>query len=281
MYLIADGGSTKVDWVLLENNKEKERFTTTGLNPSILSSLKIKERLLKISELESIHKKIKIIFFYGAGCSKKKSAEMETIFSLVFINAQIHIKEDTYAASYATLTKEPSIVSILGTGSNSSYFDGTTLINTIPSLGFSIMDEASGNYYGKKLLQDYFYNKMPKHIAHSFSNLYDLSPDEIKTNLYQKESPNMYLASFAKFMYSIKEEEYTINLIKKGFQLFVENKIKTIDNYKELPIHCVGSIAFYFKNILTEVLNENNLNVGQIIQKPIDNLVIYHQNLID
>ena len=141
------------------------------------------------------------------------------------------------------------------------------------------MDEASGNYFGKVLLQDYFYNKMPEVLKDEFSKKFNLDPGFIKDNLYQKENPNMYLASFAKFMGEYKTEPYIKELIRKGFNLFIENKIKTVENYKNLPIHFVGSIAYYFQDILKETLKENNLIIGKIIQKPIDNLIKYHSNL--
>lgn len=278
MILIADGGSTKIDWVLISKIKELKRFTTTGLNPTILSSSIIKENLYKINEFESLKGKIKAVYFYGAGCgTEKDSNKLKTIFK-AFFDTDVYIKEDIYAAAYATFSKKPCIVSIIGTGSNAAYYDGNETVITKPSLGYIFMDEASGNYFGRKLIQDYYYNKMPINIKNKFSEKYDVTPDEIKNNIYRKESPNMYLATFAKFMYDYKHQEYINNVLKEGFKLFINNKIRNIDNFQNLPLHFIGSIAFHFNDILIETILKEELLVGNIIQKPIDNLIKYHQN---
>ena len=139
------------------------------------------------------------------------------------------------------------------------------------------MDEASGNYFGKQLIIDYFYHKMPKKIAEAFENLYNLSPDDIKLNLYQKESPNAYLGNFAEFMFQFKETDYMHALIKKGFTTFFEYRILPYNKPATIPIYFIGSIAHYFKTALKEVAASYGLNIAGVLQRPIDNLIAYHQ----
>ncbi len=185
------------------------------------------------------------------------------------------------AAVYAASGKSPAVVCILGTGSNSCYFDGEKLHMKVASLGYTLMDEASGNYFGKQLIRDYFYSKMPKKIAESFSKQFNLDPDTIKENLYRMPNPNMYLASFAKFMFEFKEEKYIKKTIKKGFQEFFKYRILPYGKTKETPIYFIGSIAYYFNDTLEKVANKHNLEITGVIQRPIDNLLAYHKENIN
>ncbi|MBP6372886.1 MAG: N-acetylglucosamine kinase, partial [Flavobacterium sp.] len=185
--------------------------------------------------------------------------------------------EDTYAAVYATTPKnEKAIVSILGTGSNCSYFDGVVLHQKVQSLGYIAMDDCSGNRFGRHLLRAYYFNKMPAHLAKAFEKEYNLEPDYIKNNLYKEPNPNAYLATFAKFLIKHKDEELCKAFIFAEMEDFVENYIKQFDNCTEVPVHFVGSIAFYLKDELEMVLNKHGIRVGNVLRRPIDGLIAYH-----
>lgn len=281
MILLADGGSTKVDWIALDNDKkELFRTRTRGLNPAILSNKKIFDRVNHNFELTRYKEKVNEIYFYGAGCSTPVfSKKLKDEFLKTFVNANISIKEDMLAAVYAASAGKEAIVCILGTGSNSTYFDGQITHENVPSLGYTLMDEASGNYFGKCLLVDYFYKKMPTEIAKNFENSYNLDPDEIKKNLYIEDSPNAYLGNFAEFMFQFKDSEYIHKIIKDGFALFFERQILPYEKETSIPIYFIGSIAFYFEKILHEVAQENGLKIAGILQRPINDLIKYHQNL--
>jgi len=279
MEIIADGGSTKVDWVVLNNNKEEVfRLRSVGLNPAVLSKEALRGRLLEVDELIKIKQEVKKIYFYGAGCGTPKPlAILEGLFKEVFINANVYVAEDMLAAVYAASFNKESIVSILGTGSNSCYYNGEAIEGMISSLGYSVMDEASGNYFGKILLRDYFYKKMPKKMRAEFNKSFDLDPDHIKENLYRKPNPNMYLANFAAFMFNHQEEKYIKRLIKKGFNTFLEKRILIYKKDKSIPIYFIGSIAFYFKELLEKCAKKHGLEITDIIQRPLNNLIKYHQ----
>ena len=224
MILIADGGSTKCDWILLDNTGEIVIKTRTlGLNPAVFKENVLLERILENKDLEVFKNKIDQLFFYGAGCgTETPRLILQEIFKSYFTNSTVTVKEDTYAAVYAT-TSDPGIVCILGTGSNSSFFDGKTVENVVPSLGYILMDEASGNYFGKKLIRDYFYKKMPEYLRIKFSENFNLDPDTIKLNIYKKENPNAYLASFAEFIFRNERNDYFNYVIQKGIKDFFKS----------------------------------------------------------
>jgi len=283
MILIADGGSTKADWIALNTNKEEAfRVRTLGLNPAIVPREELSNRIVNMFQLMHIKDEVTEIHFYGAGCGTPKPIEiLKSILESIFVNAKIFIAEDMLAAVYAASGKEPALVCILGTGSNSCYFNGEQMEMMTASLGYILMDEASGNYFGKKLIVDYYYHKMPKKIAEKFRNEFDLDADHIKKNLYRAPNPNMYLATFAKFMFEFKEEKYIKKIIKKGFQEFFKYRILPYNKTAETPIYFIGSIAFYFRDILEKIAQKNNLVITDVIQRPIDNLLAYHKDNIN
>jgi len=279
MILLADGGSTKCDWVLLDKKGNIVcRPKTAGLNPAVLDVAELKNRLQANSELQANKMKIDEVSFFGAGCGTPKPVERFTkVLQDFFVNAKIEVNEDTVAAVYA-VTQSPGIVCILGTGSNSCLFDGEKIHAPIPSLGYSVMDEASGNYFGKQLLRNFFYKKMPPSIALQFSEKFNVSADDIKYNLYQQPNPNAYLASFAEFMFICKDENnYITLLLKKGMEDFIEHRVCTFEPKEKLPVHFVGSIAFFAKSIIASCLKDRQLEVGNFIQKPIDGLISYYR----
>ena len=279
MILIADGGSTKTDWIALNaQKKELFRVTSLGLNPSLIAKEESLHRINNIPQLIDYKHKIEEIHFYGAGCGSPLSVKLLTdILQVTFKKAKITVSEDMLAAVYACSNNKPAIVNILGTGSNSCYYDGVTITKSSASLGYTIMDEASGNYFGKILLRDFFYKKMPTNIATAFENQFNVDVDFIKKNLYRMPNPNMYLASFATFMFDYKHEKYIKKTIKKGFQKYFKYHVLPYKKQANTPIYFIGSIAFYFKDILAYVAQENNLTITDVIQRPIDNLVKYHQ----
>lgn len=280
MILIADGGSTKADWIALDKTKKEVfRTTTLGLNPSVLTQQEMLSTINHANALLRIQDSTLQVHFYGAGCGSTKAAEnLRNVLKSVFKKAEIFVSEDTLAAVYASTGNKPGIVCILGTGSNSCYYDGKNVATTAPSLGYTVMDEASGNYFGRQLLRDFYYKKMPKRIASAFKTSFDLDIDVVKMNLYRKPYPNMYLASFAKFMLEHKDDKYIRKMIKKGVQEFFKYRILPFEKDNQTPIYFIGSIAYYFKDILEKVASKNKLSITDVIQRPIDNLVDFHRN---
>ena len=284
MILIVDSGATKSDWIALTEKGERLFLTQTlGLSPEVLTRPVIEDRLANNFELSKNREDVSALYFYGAGCGTDRMQDfLKEIFKVFFPNAIAEVREDTYAAVYATTAiGDQSIVCILGTGSNCSYYDGEKLYQKVTSLGYIPMDDGSGNFFGRKLIRDYYFNKIPKELAEKFASEYNLEADVIKENLYKQPNPNTYLATFARFIVENKEHPYCKGVIEKGFQQFINNYIMQFDLATKVPVSFVGSIAYYLRDELRKALERNDLIVGQILQKPIDGLVKFHQKSIE
>lgn len=279
MKLLVDSGSTKADWIAI-NEAGKVLFTTQtlGLNPEVLNKEEILQRLNDKFDISHNKSKATHLFFYGAGCGTDRMKKFLTeVFQNYFPNATITVHEDTYAAVYATTPKnKKAIVCILGTGSNCSYFDGTVLHQKVQSLGYIAMDDCSGNRFGRHLLRGYYFNKMPADLAKEFETTYNIQPDPVKNNLYKEPNPNAYLATFAKFLIKHKDTDFCKKYIEEEMESFIENYIKQFDNYKAVPVHFIGSIAFYLKEELEIILNKHQIQLGNVLRRPIDGLIEYH-----
>jgi N-acetylglucosamine kinase-like BadF-type ATPase len=279
MKLLVDSGSTKADWIAIDDNG-KVLFTTQslGLNPEVLDKDAILERLDDKFDIEHNKDKATHLFFYGAGCGTDRMKKFLTIvFEEYFRNAVVSVHEDTYAAVYATTPKdEKAIVCILGTGSNCSYFDGKVLHQKVQSLGYIVMDDGSGNRFGRHLIRGHYFNNMPEDLSKEFADEYNLDADYIKANLYKEDNPNAYLATFAKFIIKHKDNPFCQKIIKKELKSFAKNYIMQFDNCREVPVHFVGSIAFYLKEELEQVLAKYDIKIGNVLRRPIDGLIAYH-----
>lgn len=282
MILIVDSGSTKCDWIAVDRdgNQLLEKIRTKGLNPAILSESKLTKIIRKSKKLKKNREIVTHVFFYGAGCgTDRPNALLKIVLQQIFINAEVEVREDTMAAVFATLNhdSEAAVVCIMGTGSNCCYFDGEQLHQQVKSLGYSIMDDASGNYYGRQLIRDYYFNHMPEDIRVAFETKYNVNEDYIKYHLYKQPNPNAYLANFAEFMFLNKDSDYIVQLIKKGVRLFARNMIMQFkEELKTVPVHFAGSIAFFSQEEINEISREFGFKVGNFERRPIEGLVSYH-----
>lgn len=279
MYLIVDSGSTKTDWFAVSHQGEILFSTQTlGLNPQVLSSAILNERIINNYEIYQNRDEVTHLYFYGAGCGIQSTVDrILKVFKDIFTNCEFIIKEDTYAAVYSTATPlQDAIVCILGTGSNCSYYDGKDIHQHVISLGYILMDEGSGNFFGKQLLRGYYFNEMPQHLSKQFEIEFKLDADTIKENLYRRENPNTYLAKFAQFLIKNKKEVYMQEIIKNGLDRFIRHQILQFDNATAIPIHFVGSIAYFLRAEIEMALAKYNLTLGNVVKRPIDGLVAFH-----
>lgn len=278
--LIADSGSTKCDWVLLQGEKTIQSVQTLGFNPYVLDVDFMQKELISqlISVLEIAPEHISRIFFYGAGCSTIDNCnKIKKALSFHF-QSDIEILHDMLGAVRATLGNQTGIVGILGTGSNCCYYDGTQITQQLVSLGYIAGDEGSGNHLGKLLLQSYCYGLMPDRFKDLFYKKYQLSRTEVTTQLFQQQRPNAYLASFSPFLKEHRSQFFVQNIIGRCFREHIEKNIFALDFPYHTKISYVGSIAYYFKEELQEVLAEYGLELDVVIQKPMDGLVRYHSH---
>lgn len=283
MIAIADGGATKCDWVLLdEHKKEVLRTQTIGFNPNVIQRDLIIAELLKNKDLAAVKDQITHLYFYGAGCGFEANqqflkGEMQQVFS----KAEIVISEDLTAAAYAAYQGVPAIVCILGTGSNSCLFDGRNIHRELPSLGHLLSDEGSGGVIGRALLRDRFMKKLPADLVREFDEKYNgLTAEELVKIIYSHERVNTYLADFNRFVAERKAHPYLQNLVFQEMKKFFEYHILPYESCHSVEINFIGSIAFIYEDILRAVAAQYHLKIGIIVQKPIDNLIAYHQKYI-
>ena len=287
MILIVDSGSTKSDWIAIDSktgNHFFERQRTSGLNPAIISKFEAIDIINKNKIIINHRFRVEYVFFYGAGCGTVEASRMlKNVLKSIFSNAKVSVKEDTYAAVFSTIDSEasPAVVCILGTGSNCTYFDGKKAQQRVVSLGYSVMDDASGNYFGRQLLRDYYFDFMPHDFKLMFETRYNINADYIKKNLYKKPNPNTYLAKFAEFLVFNRESDYVQSVIKKGLRSFVKTMIVQYeDEIKTVPVHFVGSIAFFLQEEIKEIAMEFGFKIGNFQRRPIEGLVDYHINQV-
>ncbi len=281
MIFIIESGSTKSDWVLLDGKSNQSFFSTIGFNPYFHTAEIIESEINKNLDLVAIADSITAIYFYGAGCSSDQLNKIvHDGLSRVFSLAEIKVEHDLTACAYSTYQGSPSISCIIGTGSNSCYFDGQNVSEVVPALGYILGDEGSGSYFGKKLLSSYLYHKLPKNIEEDFDRTFQLTKDEIIENVYKKPNANVYIASFMPFIAKHKEEEFFKVMVEEGMRNFMEVHVCCYSDYNEVPVHFVGSIAQIFEREVVKAADSLGIRIGQIIQKPIQGLVDYHQNYI-
>lgn len=279
MILIADSGSTKTDWRIIDQKNQVVQAKTAGINPFYQERSKIHTELTQ-ALLPQIpeYQKISEVYFYGAGCSTESNVELiSSSLKDVFPTAVVHVNSDLLAAARAVCNREPGIVSILGTGSNSCFYDGRQIVTRTPNLGFILGDEGGGSYMGKKLITSVLYNELPNHLLEKFQKKYNLSRADVMENIYQKPFPNRYLASFTQFLFHNMKDPFVYRLVYESFDLFFEKHLLKYENARQYKVHAVGSIGFYYSNILRQVANDKQLTLRNIMESPIAGLTLYHQ----
>ncbi|MBB6612934.1 hypothetical protein H7F15_17975 [Pontibacter sp. Tf4] len=281
MVLIADSGSTKTDWNILTATNVLEHVQTIGFNPMYQDAEEIYSELEKTLLPQLTHKAPAAIYFYGAGCSSpERNKRVSDALQRLFPESEVHIDHDLLSAARAACGHNPGIACILGTGSNSCLYDGSKITDNVPSLGFLLGDEGSGAYMGKLLLRAYFYRELPDELAQSLKNTYHLSKDTFLDTLYGADVPSRYIATFARFMHDKRKHPVIKEMIYENFELFFERHVLKYKDHTKLPVNFVGSIAYYFADILKSAARKYGLHVGTIIQSPSEGLISYHQQLL-
>lgn len=277
MQLIADSGSTKVSWRALCDDGSVKSIETVGINPVFMEDAEI-ESILTEKLVPEIGTKVDAIFFYGAGMvGGEISAKLERCFGKVFPGSTCEAASDVLAAARALCGHKPGIACILGTGSNSCFYDGEGIAQNVRAGGFILGDEASGAYLGKRLISDFIKGLLPSPIEKEFTKRYGLDYMAIVQKVYREPMPSRFLASFSPFIAEFKNHPHIANLLKSSFEEFLRRNIVHYD-YKKYPVNFVGSVAYYYKDILEKAVNAAGMRMGIILQGPIDGLVAYHKN---
>jgi glucosamine kinase len=278
MILIADSGSTKTDWRLIDEQKQIHQYATQGISPYFHTQEQIAEiiRLELVPQLKGEISSLQI-FFYGTGCQAedKKQVVKDALLS-VFKNASAEIQSDMLGAARALCGQNEGMVAILGTGMNTCFYDGKEIVENKFSSGYILGDEGSGAHIGKTVVQAYLNDELPKALAERFYERFKLSKNDIIDAVYRKPMPNRFLSSFSKFVYQNLKEQYIIDLTANCFEQFFDKHICKYSKHKQVKLSCVGSVAFYYSNILRAVAITKEVNIDKIVETPIAGLTLYH-----
>lgn len=278
MMIIVDSGSTKTHWCLVDANGEK-LFQTIGLNPYQMDNEAIQEVLEKELYPQLNGETVNSVHFYGAGCSTDQKCNLlDSVLKNYFKTASIEVHHDLLGAARALCGHEKGIACILGTGCNSCYYDGKNITDQIHSLGYVLGDEGSGAYIGKLLIRDYYQGAMPYKIQQLFKAEFNPVLETILDRVYNHPQPNRFLASFCPFISKNISHPYLYNLVSSSFDEFFQKHVLKFEEAKTSKIHFLGSIAFYFSDILKESAQKAGLQIGTICESPIKGLVDYHNN---
>lgn len=280
MIAIADSGTTKTSWLFVDKiNNKSFTYKSIGFNPYYQSPENIYSNLIHglIPNLDFPYENIEKIFLYGAGCElEEKRAEVASGIKQAFPKTQVYVYHDLLAAARALFGDEAGIACISGTGSNTCFYDGKYIIENIHSLGLFLGDEGSGGYKGKLLVRDYIRKNMPENIKDAFEKKYDDRSPEILDSVYKKEFPSRYLASYTMFLSENLQDPYVQSLVYRSFNELFENCVTRYANYKSVQIGFIGSIAYFFQDILKKVAEDKGVTITKIIRNPLEDLAEYH-----
>jgi glucosamine kinase len=278
MKLIAESGGTKTSWCAISDSEETEIISTIGLNPNFVSEDTFKE-VLSSEVLPGLkNPSIEEVWFYGAGCSgKTMEKKVKDAVRSVLRSAEIHVFSDLAGAARGLLGTGKGYICMIGTGSNSGYYDGKNIIANVPPLGFILGDEGSGASLGKKLLSDFLRGIMPPRLAKEFRKEYGAEKDEIVSHVYRGIFPSRYIGGFVQFLKDHISDPYCRDFVKTSFEEFVSRNLKLYKTKGKTEIAVTGSVAWHFREILEEVFVKNDFIITSIARGPIEGLIQYHK----
>lgn len=278
MILIADSGSTKTDWCMVENGHTLQQIKTKGTNPFFQSETEIREEIgtglipyLPVHHFEEIH-------FYGAGCAFPDKIEnvRRAIAAYLDVEQEIEVSTDMLAAARSLCGHQPGIACIMGTGSNSCYYDGKKIVENISPLGFILGDEGSGATLGKLFVGNVLKNQMPPGLKEKFLERFELTPADIIDRVYRKPFPNRFLASLSPFVAEHISIPEVHEMVLNSFRDFLKRNVMQYD-YEHNKVHFIGSVAHHYKEVLAEAAEEMGIQLGNILKSPMEGLINYHQ----
>lgn len=275
MILIADSGSTKTDWAVLRDNGETDTYNTKGINPFMMTMDEIRELLER--ELSFRENKPDAIYYYGAGALPGKKEQLAGLLQDYFSTEKVEVHSDLLAAARSLCQDKEGIACILGTGSNSCYYNGKDIVENVSPLGYILGDEGSGAVLGRHLVADVLKKQLPEHICQQFFETYRVTAGEIIEHVYRKPFANRYLAQYTRFLGEHIAQPEIEDFVERHFTAFFVRNIMQYEQVRNYPVCFTGSIAFVFRNILARLCDGFGLKLGTISPAPMEGLIKYHQ----
>lgn len=280
--IIADAGSTKIDWVLIDQSGLQRTIQTAGYNPNQQDISYLANILMEVSAHFQIDDPLQSIRYYGTGCGTKANKELiASKLSEQFEVEQIEVETDLFAAAQALCQGEEGIACILGTGSNSCHFSGKEVLSQVPNLGFILGDEGSGSWIGKEIVKAYFYQKLSPQINLAISMRLPGGRDELLATIQANVGLNSWFAEFCTLLSEFPEDEKLQNIVRQSFTEFMETHVQSYAEAQFVPIHFAGSLAFHFQNIIKEIVEARGMRWGRVLQRPMDGLILFDQMNIE
>lgn len=277
MILLADSGSTKTDWVVVNDGVTVKTFQTVGLNPYFVSTGEATDILREPFGRHLDSFSVSHIYFYGAGCSSaSKKAVIQGALETLLPGAKAETEHDLLAAARGLFGQKEGIAGILGTGSNSCVYDGEKITEQLFSLGYMFGDEGSGAHLGKIYIADHLKKRAPEEIRQAFVKSHGLSDEDILTHIYKKANPNRFLASFTRFLKENIDNPYVYSLVKGCFDAYFREQICVFSGYQNKPFGCIGSIGFHFREVVEVSARESGVTPEKFMASPIEGLIRYH-----
>ena len=276
-YIISDSGATKCQWTLVLGN-QKKTITTIGISPYFLTTDQIVETIAKGFNKKVDTDIINAVYFYGTGLSNPLNvASIKKALKKVFQKADLDIQTDLVAVARATCQHSKGVACILGTGSNTGYFNGKKIVKNSPGLGYVLGDEGSGAYLGKKVLQYYLYKTFDEELMHAFESKYPINKDQILDAIYKQPLPNRYMASFSEFLSEHRGHYMIENIIEDGINDFFFALLNKLNESWLYPIHFAGSVAYIFRDVIKQLATAYELEIGTIVKSPMEGLIAFHK----
>ncbi len=276
MLLIADSGSTNTDWLLMQADGTYVSLKSQGLNPYMVLPEDFSYTVR--NTLSEYLYDVSAVKFYGSGCTEEMIPSVKQNLQDIFVAAEVDVYSDLVASAHATLGYQKGITAILGTGSNSGYFDGNKITSNVPSLGYVLGDEGSGNWMGKRLLRDFLRNTMPEDLRKKLEKDENVNLPLVLHKVYKESTPNAFLGSFTYFIQQNIEHPYCIKLVRTGFQKFIDHCLLNYPNVENEKIGFIGSVASVFHNILSDLLKEYGMEDFVIVRSPLDGLKVFYES---
>lgn len=279
MILLADSGSTSTDWRLIDASGQITSFKCEGMNPFIVDEPTMTEVIAKTFAATD-RERVAEVHFYGAGCISE-AAIGRTTRAIVssFPKANVVVDTDLLGAARAACGKERGIAAILGTGTACCLFDGAQLEASTPSLGYVLGDEGSGNHIGKQVVKAYFHGQLSEQLATNFERRFNLTREELLEAVYRGERPNRYLASFSKFVFQNLKHPEMVQLVYGCFSEFFDVHVLPLHQKEPLQLHVVGSVGFYYGDILRKCAADHGVSLGRVLETPIAGLTMFHHSM--
>ena len=273
--LIADSGTTKTDWSIVEDGSLLNTVCTKGMNPYFQTREEIKEEIgnILIPQINGVS--VDAVYFYGAGCVFDKADVMHDAISSCIKASEINIYSDLLAAVHSTCGREAGIACIIGTGSNSCFYDGQKIEKNVPPLGYVLGDEGSGAMLGRLLVGDVLKEILPGYLRSAFFERFKLTQADILDCVYKRPFPNRFLASLSPFLYENIDAPEIRVIVVNSFLSFLRRNVMQYD-YKRYTANFVGSVAYYYKDLLLETAETLKVRVGKISKSPMNGLIDYH-----